>query len=446
MPIDLLITNGQVVTPDGMRGANVAVDNGVIVAIGDEAPAAKETTDATGLHVFPGVIDPHVHFNEPGRADWEGVATGSSALAAGGGTTYFDMPLNSHPPVLDGETFDAKVAASTGKAYADFALWGGLTPTNLDKLEELADRGVIGFKAFMSNSGIEEFGRADDLTLYRAMQIAAARGLIVAVHAESEEITSRLSGEMVAAGKASARDFADSRPIIAEVEAIARAITLAQEAGCRLHIVHVSSSRGVEIVQWAVLRKDADVTCETCAHYLTFTVDDLERIGPRAKCAPPLREAVEVELLWKDLVAGRISFVTSDHSPAPESMKTGPFWQAWGGISGVQSTLPVLLSNDSPRLALPLVAKISSTNVAARFGVAKKGRLAEGFDADVILVAKDESYTLTKEELLDRNKLSPYVGRKFRGRIKRTILRGQTMFADGRIVGEPIGRLLKPTT
>jgi len=441
MAIDLLIRNGQIVTPNGVRAGDIAIDGGTIVEIGTGSATAKQEIDATGLHVFPGVIDPHVHFNEPGRTDWEGFATGSSALSAGGGTTFFDMPLNSSPPVLDGETFDAKVAAGTGKSYADFALWGGLTPTNLDKLDELADRGVVGFKAFMSNSGIDEFGRADDLTLYRGMRIAKERGLIVAVHAESEEITSRLAAEAVAAGKTSARDFASARPIVAEVEAIMRAIILAEETGCRLHIVHVSNSRGVELVHRSAARKEADVTCETCAHYLTFTVDDLERVGPAAKCAPPLRSSAEVNELWQDLTDEKIAFVTSDHSPAPASMKTGAFWQAWGGIAGVQSTLPVLLSHD-PRLTLQQIARLS-TSAANRFKVANKGDIAAGHDADLALVDIAACYKLTRDELLDRHRLSPYVGRTFRGRIKRTILRGQTMFLDGKIVGQPIGRLIK---
>ncbi|HEX8913578.1 MAG TPA: amidohydrolase family protein, partial [Humisphaera sp.] len=243
MSFDLLIRNGQVVTPDGVCQLDVAVDGGRIVEVAEDlAGPAKEEVDASGLHVFPGLIDAHVHFNEPGRTDWEGFDTGSAALAAGGGTCFFEMPLNAHPPTLDGASFDLKLAAALRNSRTDFALWGGLTPANLDKLEELADRGVVGFKAFMSNSGIDDFGRADDLTLYRGMQIAAKLGLPVAVHAESEELTSRLTAEARAAGRTSVRDYLDSRPIIAEVDAIRRAIAFAQDTGCSLHIVHVSSA------------------------------------------------------------------------------------------------------------------------------------------------------------------------------------------------------------
>src|SRR5204863_287212 len=202
MPWDLLIRGGEVVTPNGVSRLDIAIEDGSIVELApDLTGESRETIDATGLHVFPGLIDPHVHFNEPGRTDWEGFETGSSALAAGGGTCFFDMPLNSSPPTLDGESFDLKLAAAQANSRTDFALWGGLTPGNLDKMEELAERGVVGFKAFMCNSGIEDFARADDLTLYRGMQVAAKLGLPVAVHAESEELTGRLSAEAAMAGR-----------------------------------------------------------------------------------------------------------------------------------------------------------------------------------------------------------------------------------------------------
>jgi allantoinase len=316
MPIDLIIRNASVVTPEGVTQQDLFIDAGRFVA---PATAAKETLDANGLTAFPGLIDSHVHFNEPGRTDWEGVGTGSAALAAGGGTCFFDMPLNSSPPTLDGPSFDLKLAAAEASSHTDFALWGGLTPSNLDKLEELAARGVVGFKAFMSGSGIDDFKRADDLSLYRGMKTAAKLGLPVAVHAESEEITSALTAEIRGRGGTSWRDYLNSRPIVAEVEATQRAITLAAETGCRLHIVHVSTSRAAELVRLARQHGGADVTCETCPHYLTLTDADLERLGAPAKCAPPVRTTGDVDELWKDLVAGKFAFVASDHSPAPAS-------------------------------------------------------------------------------------------------------------------------------
>lgn len=444
--VDLLIRNGQVVLEDGVKTTDIAIEGGRIAAVGQDLGQAKETIDAAGLHVFPGLIDPHVHFNEPGREDWEGLATGSAALAAGGGTTFFDMPLNSDPPVLSGEQFDAKKRLAEAKSITDFALWGGLTPDNLDHLDELADRGVIGFKAFMSNSGIAEFNNVDDLTLYRGMQIAKKHGLIVAVHAESDSMTAALTKEIRASGGKTWRDYLNSRPIVCEVEATQRAITLAAEVGCKLHIVHISNSRSSELVRLAKGHSGADVTAETCPHYLALTEDDLERIGPRAKCAPPVRTAADVAELWQDVADGKFAFVASDHSPAPESMKQGDdAFAIWGGIAGVQSTLSILLSH-GPRLPLLQIAKLTSGGAAERFGLASKGKIAAGFDADLAIVDVDASYELKRENLLDRHKLSPYVGRVLKGVVKRTIVRGRTVVQDGKVVSPPIGRLLRPAS
>ena len=297
-----------------------------IAAIGPDLKG-REELDARGLHLFPGVIDAHVHFNEPGRTEWEGWATGSRALAAGGGTACVEMPLNAHPPTLDGAAFDAKAAAASASSVVDFALWGGLTPDNLDRLEELAERGVVGFKAFMCDSGIEDFRAADDDTLHAGMAKAAELGLPVAVHAERPARLTTPDGT-------DWRAFVASRPVEAELEAIEVAIALAHETGCSLHVVHVSSGAGVELVARA-----EGVTCETCPHYLTLTEDDLEELGTRAKCAPPLRSAAERAALWRHAEAGRIAFVASDHSPCPPDMKDKPFTDAWGGIAGAQTTL-----------------------------------------------------------------------------------------------------------
>ena len=274
---------------------DLAVADGRIVAVGRELGGpAREELDARGLLVLPGVVDAHVHLNEPGRADWEGFATGTAALAAGGTTCAIDMPLNAVPPTIDGAAFDAKVAAATGVARVDVALWGGLVPGDRDRLDELAARGVVGFKAFMSASGVPEFEAADDLTLLEGMARAASLGLPVAVHAESEELTSRLARRAVAEGRVGVRDYLASRPVLAELDAIARAIAFAAETGCALHVVHVSSGRGVALVAQARAR-GVDVTCETCPHYLVLDADDAERLGAVAKCAPPLRGADERE-------------------------------------------------------------------------------------------------------------------------------------------------------
>lgn len=442
---DLVIRGGKAITFDGVLDLELAVSDGVIVELAAAVTATgAEEIDARGLTIFPGLIDAHVHFNEPGRADWEGFATGTAALTAGGGTCFFDMPLNSSPPTLDAASFDAKSNAAVAASRVDFALWGGLTPNNLDHLEALAERGVVGFKAFMCDSGIDDFACADDLTLYRGMQTAQRLGLPVAVHAESQDITGRLAAEARQHGRRAWRDYVHSRPAVAEAEAISRAILLAEETGCALHIVHVSTARGVEIVHRAATQHGIDVTCETCPHYLALHEGDLQTIGAAAKCAPPLRSAEQSRALWQQVAGGAVALIASDHSPAPASMKQGDdAFAVWGGIAGVQSTLPILLSHE-PSLPPDQIARLVSTNVADRFGLHTKGRIAVGTDADLALVDLTAVQKLDREHLMDRHKLSPYVGRTFRGVVRRTIARGRTVFLDGRSVGESHGRLVRP--
>ena len=399
---------------------DIGIADGLIAAVEPELTGAREEIDARGLLVLPGGLDPHVHFNEPGRTHWEGLATGSAALAAGGFTAFFDMPLNSSPPVLDGAAFDAKLEAARAASCLDYGLWGGLVPGNLDRLEELAERGVIGFKAFMSNSGIDEFAHVDDVTLYEGMAIAARLGLPVAVHAENDALTARSLGP-------TARDWLASRPVVAELEAISRAIVFAEATGCALHVVHVSSGRGVALVSDARAR-GVDVTCETCPHYLFLTPEDVEALGAIAKCAPPVRGD---QGLWDRL--GDIDFVTSDHSPSSPDLKKGEFGAAWGGIAGAQSTLELLLGAVDPARATHL----TSTGAAERFRIAGKGRIEIGADADLALI-DPTPYTLARTDLRDRHKLSPYVGRRMAMRVVRTLLRGRAP-APG------AGRLLTPT-
>jgi allantoinase len=445
---DLILRGGTVVTATEAARADIGISGEAIAAVAPELPGiGREVVNAEGLHVFPGLVDAHVHFNEPGRTEWEGFESGSRALAAGGGTLFFDMPLNAHPPTVDRECFRLKLAAAEQSSLVDFALWGGLVPFNVDRLAELADCGVIGFKAFMADSGIEDFPCVDDRTLREGMKCAAQLRLPVAVHAESETMTGQLAQERIAKGRTSVRDYLASRPVAAELDAIRRAVDLAGETGCALHIVHVSCGEGIQLVAEARVR-GVDVSCETCPHYLALTEDDMVKIGALAKCAPPLRPARQQEKLWDNLIAGNVTTVGSDHSPSPPEMKQVPsFFKVWGGISGGQHTLPLLLTEGhlNRDVFLPLIAALVSRNVAQRFNLPRnKGQIAVGTDADLALVDLCQAFEVKASDLLYRHAQSPYVGRVLRGKVVRTFSRGRTVFQDGKVVAKPAGRLVKP--
>jgi allantoinase len=425
---------------------DIGVRNGKIVALGRNlSGSAREEIDASKLTVFPGVIDAHVHFNEPGRTEWEGFATGSSAAAAGGTTTVFDMPLNAHPPTIDGPSFDAKRAAAEASSIVDFGLWGGLVPGNLNQLRTLRDRGVVGLKAFMCNSGIDDFPQVDLATLRESMRIAAQLGMLVAVHAESEEITQQLTQAKLAAGKTTIADYLESRPLEAELEAIRAAIDLAQETGCRLHIVHVSGGSGVRLVTEA-RAKGVDVTCETCPHYLVLCGIDVCDIGARAKCAPPLRSIAEQRDLWSRLA--EVTTIGSDHSPAPPEMKQrANFFEVWGGISGCQHLLPLIINaaqDPGQEVTHEQIAAWTSTNVAQRFRASGKGGIAIGKDADLTIVDQNNGDVITEESLRYRHRQSLYMSRMVRCRVVRTILRGQTIFDHGKMVAQAGGQFVRP--
>jgi len=440
MVVDQVIRGGTVVTEAGLLSADVAIEDGRIQAVGRELPGGHQELDARGLTIFPGLIDVHVHFNEPGRTEWEGAATGSRGLAAGGGTVFFDMPLNSTPCTVNAKEFDHKRDALAKASITDFGLWGGLIPGNVGEMEELAGRGVVGFKAFLCDSGLPEFPRADDLTLYLGLCEARRLGLTVAVHAESQEITQGLSRLVATEGDRSVQGFLRSRPILAEVEAIHRACLLAREANARVHIVHISSGSGV-VAALEARARGTEVTIETCAHYLYFMAEDMERLGAIAKCAPPLRDADE---LWR--MSGALDIVASDHSPAPPEMKTGDFSKAWGGIAGVQSTLAVLLDQGFHKRAIPLerIASLTAGEPARRFRLAGKGATIPGNDADLTLVDLSASQELKRDDLYQRHGLSPYIGRTFRGTVRRTIRSGETIYENGKITAQTNGKLIRP--
>jgi allantoinase len=445
---DLLIKNGTIVTAESSILADIAINDGKIISVGPSLGVkATKVIDATGLHILPGLIDTHVHFNEPGRTEWEGIRSGSRSLAAGGVTTFFDMPLNSSPPTINKENLALKSALADEKSIVNPRYWGGLVPQNISDLKGLHEKGVIGFKAFMSPSGIADFDHADDETLFNGMKEIASFGSLLAVHAESTVICEQLAQEKMAQGKTTARDFVESRPIISEIEAVRRVISYAEATGCKLHIVHVSSRKVVEVINEAQAR-GVDVTCETCAHYLALTVKDLEEKGAIAKCCPPLRDQDEVDELWAAVVNGEINVLASDHSPAPAAMKviTDNYFEGWGGISGAQSTLNVLLTEGYAKRKVPLekIVELTSTNPAKRFGLANKGTITAGYDADLTIVNLNESFELKQADLFYRHKHSPYIGKIFTGKVKTTIVNGTVVFENGSIVeSSQVGKAAK---
>ena len=445
----LVIRGGTVVLPTGQRPADIAVEDGVIAAIGSEVRQEGESIDATGLVVLPGVVDAHVHFNEPGRADWEGWEAGTRGAAAGGVTTVLEMPLNAHPPTTTAAAFDQKLAVASQKALVDFGLWGGLVPDNLQNLETLHQRGVVGFKAFMSHSGIDDFPRVADGVLAIGLKATARLGAIVGVHAESQELIERIADDQRTTDRLS---WCRARPPEAEVEAIQRLLVCMRGAGkgVRAHVVHVSTARGLAEVD-AARNKGVAITAETCPHYLAFTESDFERIGPALKCAPPIRDAKSREALWQEVLASRVDLIGSDHSPCPAADKQkgdDDIWQAWGGIAGIQATLPVMLTDGlhARGLSLERIAHLTATAPAQLFGLfPRKGSIAVGADADFAIVDATQRWTLGPNDLETRSGVSAYLGRAFTGKVVRTIVRGRSVFVDGQVTGNPgWGQLVKP--
>jgi allantoinase len=391
----VIVRGGTVVTARGVDLADVAIEDGVITDVGPNLSGGGEEIDATGLHILPGGIDSHVHFNEPGRTDWEDIAHGTAALAAGGYTCFVDMPLNNLPVTTTVEAFDLKLAAMRRSAKVDFGLWGGLVPGNLSQLAPMVERGAIGFKAFMCPSGIDEFPASDEKTLREGMKRIAELDSILLVHAENPEMLREPNGP-------SAADFIDSRPPEAEVSAIELCVELSRVTGCRVHVVHVSTAAGAALL-------GGQVSGETCPHYLLYTSDDLERLGSLGKCAPPLRSK-RMALM---------PIVVSDHSPSSQDLKQGgDFRNIWGGISGCQSTRQLLLAMG---IEPPVVAAVTSTNIAERFHISGKGDIAPGYDGDLWLVDLGWEGVLRREDLLYKNPFSAHEGQTIRGRTVRTI-------------------------
>ncbi len=449
---DLIIKNGNVVLPDGLKRVEVGIRDGKISCIADRITEnSKEIIDAGNQYVIPGMVDTHVHISEPGRTRWEGFTTGSQALAAGGITSYVEMPLNALPATTNKAALELKIEAAKGQNYVDYGFYGGLVPGNLDDLEDLANAGVFAYKTFMSNCGSDipgDFKNVDDYTLYKGMQKLATLGKLLCIHAENLSITSGLAEEMVSQGRTTAMDYVDSRPVFTEVEAVQRSIVFAKETGCKIHFVHISTSEAVQTVQRA-RAEGVDVSVESCPHYLAMTAEDVEKIGNYAKCQPPLRKAKDQEKLWRELLSGNIDWLASDHSPCTEDLKGGGIFEAWGGISGAQNSVDLMFDLAVKQRGLPIgkFTDLIAGHPAGRFGLANKGAISVSKDADIVLLDPNQSYVLTRDDLYYKNKHSAYVGRKIDCRITTTIVRGHVVFdlGKGGIVGRPIGKLMTCT-
>jgi allantoinase len=432
----LVVRAQRVVLPDGERAAAVHVRDGVIAAVTafDQAGDQPVTLAADEV-LLPGLVDSHVHVNEPGRTEWEGFASATRAAAAGGITTIVDMPLNSIPPTVDVTALHVKRQAAQGQVSVDVAFWGGAVPGNASQLPRMLADGAVGVKCFLLDSGVPEFPPLDDAGLRAALTaLVEVDGLLIA-HCEDGAVIAAAPD----AGGASYADFLASRPGAAEESAIGRLIAAARDTGARVHVVHLADADALPMLREA--RADGvRITVETCPHYLTFSAEEVPDGATSFKCCPPIREAAHREALWAALADGDIDLVVSDHSPCTPELKrldVGDFALAWGGIAGLQVTLPVVWTGARARgLALPDVVRWMSAAPAVLTGLGGKGGIAVGKDADLVAFAPDERFRVG--ELHHRNPGTPYAGRELSGVVRRTWLRGQ-LIADGQA---PLGRLI----
>lgn len=436
---DLVVRGERVRTLEGQTGAEVGVDQGRIAAVeplgvGLAGTSVLELADDEVL--LPGLVDSHVHVNEPGRTEWEGFVTATRAAAAGGVTTIIDMPLNSIPPTTTVAALEEKRERAAARSYVDVGFWGGIVPSNTAALRTLHEAGVFGFKAFLTGSGVDEFGHLQADELVRDMQELADLDTVLLVHAEDDEV---LSAAPAAHGRRYA-DFLASRPAEAEVAAIATVIDGARRTGVQAHILHLSAADALPMI--AAARADGvRLTVETCPHYLTLDAGSVPDGATSFKCCPPIRTTANQEQLWQALADGVVDTVVTDHSPSTPDLKaldTGDFGTAWGGISSLQLGLAVTWTAARARgVALEQVVRWMSTRPAELVGLSRKGAIAVGRDADLAVFAPDEEFDVDVAALHHKNPVSPYDGRRLVGVVRRTLLRGRP------ITDVPHGTLLR---
>lgn len=451
MTAERVFRSRRVVTPRGVRPAAVRVRGGVIAAVEDfDAPAASaEVLDFADAVLMPGVVDSHVHVNEPGRTEWEGFESATRAAAAGGVTTICDMPLNSIPVTTTAEAVNVKARAAAGKASVDYALWGGLVPDNSAALDALLDAGVPGCKCFLVHSGIDEFPNVTEHDLVVAMPILARRGAVLLVHAELPGPIEEARAAQEAGDPGSYSTWLASRPPASEDEAIALMIRLAERTGCRVHIVHLSSAGALPAIAGA-RRRGVPITVETCPHYLTFASGEIADGATEFKCAPPIREKENRERLWEALRDGTIDMVVSDHSPCAPELKrkeSGDYLAAWGGISSLQLALPALFTGARARgFGLMDVAEWMCRRPAALARLeGRKGALVPGADGDLVVFHPERDFRVEPADLHHRHRLTPYAGRVLSGVVEKTFLRGELVFDAGGFPAAPAGRRLLPS-
>ncbi len=448
MTVDLLISNGSVVTGGRVARADIAITDGRIAAIGvtGSLPAGRETIDAGGLHVLPGVIDAHVHFRTPGMEHKEDLTSGSLAAVFGGVTCVMDMP-NTVPATADATTVDLRRSLIEQASYVDEMLIGVLNGANADQVEPMVRAGVVGFKAYLGES-VGAIATPNDGQLVSVMAQLAMNGLRLAFHAENGAILEHFGRLLRATGRTDGNAFAESRPVIAEVEAISRACLLAEATGARIHILHLSSQAGLETIRsWR--RRGVDVTTETGPQYLFLSEDDFPRLGARLRCNPPVRTPADGAALFQGLLDGAIDMIATDHAPHTVAEKTTPnIWDAMSGFLGVETSIQLLLSEGVHRRGLSLldVARLTAEAPARTWGVwPRKGAIQPGSDADLTLVDLDRAWVIDEAELHSKHKISPWNGWKGRGQPITTVVGGAVVVRDRQLVAKrPGGRFIRP--
>ena len=444
-PIELVIRGRRVVTEHGIGPASVHISRGYIssISILEDVPSGAELIDADPESiVMPGLVDTHVHVNEPGRTEWEGFESATRAAAAGGVTTIVDMPLNSIPATTTLAALEEKKAATRSKLHVDTAFWGGVVPGNTSELMKLWDAGVVGFKCFLIHSGVDEFPNVTEDDLREAMPKLARLGAPLIVHAEVPGPVKACCRSVEGAPSHSYQTFLKSRPRSAENEAVALMIRLCRETGCRIHIVHHSSADALPMLREAKQQK-LPLTVETCPHYLHFAAEEISDGATEFKCCPPIRERDNRGQLWNALRDSTIDFVVSDHSPCPPEMKlreSGDFMNAWGGISSLQLRLPLLWTDASARrFTIEDMVKWLCREPARQVGLRHlKGSIKEGADADIVIWNPEREFKVDPATLHHRHKLTPYNDELLRGVVEKTFLRGQMVY-DGRAFSQPKG-------